>query len=161
MMKRDEMPDAPPSAEEIALAEELRAALGDATRAHAGADFARSVAVAHRPGSLGDETNRAIVEASIARADARARRARARRWSFGITTGLAMAAAFAIVVSSGGLEPAPVQPAPMARARARSTQPLFHEPFGRSGGESARIDRIASARGSDLRDNRFAEWGVR
>jgi hypothetical protein len=43
----------------------------------------------------------------------------------------------------------------------RSTQTLFDAPFPRRGGESARIDRIARARGSDLRENRFARWGVR
>ncbi len=43
---------------------------------------------------------------------------------------------------------------------ARSTQPLFHEPFAARGGASARVDRIASARAEDLRENRFAQWEV-
>ena len=45
-------------------------------------------------------------------------------------------------------------------ARARSTQPLFDEPF-KVGDASARIDKIAVARASDFRGNRFAQWGVR
>jgi hypothetical protein len=47
--------------------------------------------------------------------------------------------------------------------RSRSTAALFDaaEPFPRSGGESARIDRIASARAADLRANQFSAWGVR
>jgi hypothetical protein len=47
--------------------------------------------------------------------------------------------------------------------RSRSAADLFDPttPFPRAGGESARVDRIASARASDLRDNRFAAWGVR
>lgn len=50
-----------------------------------------------------------------------------------------------------------------ARIAARSTADLFDAttPFPRTGGESARVDRIASARASDLRANRFAAWGVR
>ncbi len=50
-----------------------------------------------------------------------------------------------------------------ARIASRSTQDLFDAatPFPRSGGESARVDRIATARAADLRANRFASWGVR
>lgn len=49
------------------------------------------------------------------------------------------------------------------RIAARSTQELFDAatPFPRSGGESARVDRIATARAADLRANRFAAWGVK
>lgn len=45
----------------------------------------------------------------------------------------------------------------------RSTDDLFdrNTQFPKTGGESARIDRIAMARASDLRQNRFAAWGVR
>ena len=58
--------------------------------------------------------------------------------------------------------------APMTSAQAsfipaRSAADLFDAatPFPRTGGESARMDRIASARAADLRANRFAAWGVR
>jgi hypothetical protein len=49
------------------------------------------------------------------------------------------------------------------RIAARSTTDLFDAatPFPRTGGESARVDRIAGARAADLRANRFAAWGVR
>jgi hypothetical protein len=45
---------------------------------------------------------------------------------------------------------------------ARSTEALFDpaEKFPVRGGESARVDKIASARAADLRANRFASWGV-
>jgi hypothetical protein len=61
---------------------------------------------------------------------------------------------------------APGQDRPSERVpliAARSTQELFDasKPFPRSGGESARVDRIATARAADLRANRFAAWGVR
>jgi hypothetical protein len=58
---------------------------------------------------------------------------------------------------------APGAPPPAPRIASRSTTDLFDAttPFPRSGGESARVDRIAGARAADLRANRFAAWGVR
>jgi hypothetical protein len=52
---------------------------------------------------------------------------------------------------------------PATMQRSRSTSELFDAatPFPRVGGESARVDRIATARAAALRDNRFALWGVR
>jgi len=83
-----------------------------------------------------------------------ARRARVVRVAFGAVAG-AVALAASVLVWVDGRAPHEV---PIARAR--STQPLFDEPF-RAGDASARIDRIAMARASDFRDNRFAGWGVR
>ena len=77
-----------------------------------------------------------------------------------IAGGVAMAAAIALLLgrpSADGARRAEAEPL----VPVRSTQSLFHEPFARTGGESARIDRIASARAADLRDNRFAAWGVK
>jgi len=48
----------------------------------------------------------------------------------------------------------------VALAKARSTQPLFDEPF-HAGETSARIDKIAMARASDYRNNYFAKRGVK
>jgi hypothetical protein len=70
------------------------------------------------------------------------------------TTVLAFAASVVLWITTAA------PPAELPLARARSTQPLFDEPF-RAGETSARIDRIAVARASDYRDNRFAKWGVR
>lgn len=96
-----------------------------------------------------------------------------------ITTVVAMAAGVLLMVGRLGRDsasaPASVAqaPAPAAtavaqvervpRIAARSTQELFDAatPFPRSGGESARVDRIATARAADLRANRFAAWGIR
>jgi hypothetical protein len=47
----------------------------------------------------------------------------------------------------------------LAQVQSRSTAPLFR--VGSEGATSSRIDRIASARSRDLRDNRYAQWGVR
>ncbi len=58
---------------------------------------------------------------------------------------------------------APGAQPPAPRIASRSTTDLFDAttPFPRTGGESARVDRIAGARAADLRANRFAAWGVR
>jgi hypothetical protein len=85
------------------------------------------------------------------------------RVTFGVAAALSVAAAIVLVIQRperAAMDEASVaEVAPLAPVR--STQPLFHEPFARAGGASDRIDRIAMARSSDLRDNRFALWGVR
>lgn len=90
-----------------------------------------------------------------------------------MTAVVAMAAAVLVMVGRLGQHEAPapatVAQAPAAdapraaRIAARSTSELFDAttPFPRTGGESARVDRIAGARSADLRANRFAAWGVR
>ena len=177
-------PDAPPSAEETAAAEALRAALeepapvaderapralpsrrapasdaSDATRS--AVEFARAASLAHAPRPIAEAEHRAIVTTAIAQGGARRLRRR-RSWSGGVIAvvgGLALAAGIALVVRTPpmGAAPAAVWIEPLVRVR--STEPLFREPFARTGGESARIDRIAASRGGDLRDNRFAAWG--
>jgi hypothetical protein len=92
-----------------------------------------------------------------------------------LTGAIALAAGFALLVQTRSFAPArpmtasrlPAAVAPTAAAapaaliRSRSTDDLFEpaEKF-EVGHTSARIDRIASARSSDLRRNRFAAWGV-
>ena len=157
-------PDAPPSEEERAASDRLRDALADPSRANADADFARAIAVAHTPRELDASEHLAIVERALApkeharRGDGRARgRGIVVRVAFGVTAAVALAAGVAFVVGAP-------RPAAFAAqlATTRSTQPLFgSEKFPATGGESARIDRIAMARAGDLRDNRFARWGVR
>ncbi len=88
--------------------------------------------------------------------------------------GAVIAAAAALVLlinfgrqSDGGPTagmPSPVTQQATAELKApRSTAELFDpaEPFEAKGGESARVDKILSARAADLRNNRFAAWGVR
>jgi hypothetical protein len=162
--------DATPSAEEQQLATSLREAL-DAKREPRAGDphdvhFARALRNAFAPSSLDDVEHRAMVEAALAKMPAsrnrvvafqpRAARARVVRIAFGVVTGgLALAASIVFVVTS-----APLHRSEAPLAKARTTQPLFSEPF-KPGETSARIDRIASARASDFRDNRFTKWGVR
>lgn len=166
--------DATPSAEEQALATALRDALAERREPRAGdpGDYhlARALRSAFAPTALDESEHRAIVDAALATMPARKietnerdasnvvaleRRTTIARVAFGVVAGgLALAASVVLVVTSAPR----ASEAPLAKAR--TTQPLFSEPF-KPGESSARIDRIASARASDFRDNRFTKWGVR
>jgi hypothetical protein len=111
------------------------------------------------PRDLSAEAHRSLVEKALVGRDARRRRNRVIRVSFGASAVLALAAAILLYVRSDSQPPGTVHVAAMAVSR--STQALFRDRFASSGGESSRIDRIAMARGADLRDNEFAKWGVR
>lgn len=148
-------PDAPPSAEELAVAASLREALDDPAKPSEDADLLRALALAESPRPLDEAKQAALVDAALDRFDAkrRERRGVVIRVTFGAAALVAAAAAVVLL-----LRP-PTQDA-AALARVRSTQPLFDQPFER-GQASARADKIATARGSDYRNNRFAQWGVR
>ncbi|HEY1694589.1 MAG TPA: hypothetical protein VGG39_20605 [Polyangiaceae bacterium] len=151
-------PDAPPSEEERAAAESLRAALEDPARPNEDAALARALSSAWSPRDLAAETHHALVAKAL---DARSRRRGVVvRVSFGASAALALAAAVLLLVRSDRQPPDTVH-AIAAIAVSRSTQPLFPDRFPATGGETARIDRIAMARATDLRDNEFAKWGVR
>jgi hypothetical protein len=78
----------------------------------------------------------------------------------GIAAALAAAAAVLLVASTHSRpeSSAPELPA-LALVQSRSTAVLFQTAT--AGPPSARIDRIASVRERELRDNRYAMWGVR
>lgn len=151
-------PDAPPSEEEVAQAEKLRADLEDPRRASELAEVARTLSAAWEPRDLSKEEHRALVEQAVSRPRTRARGARVFRISFGAAAMVALAAGVLLVLRGG---PPGRGPAPLPLAVSRSTQELFDAQFAPTGGETGRIDRIAMARASDLRDNEFARWGVR
>jgi hypothetical protein len=166
-----EDPDAPPSEEEVAASDALRRALDDPTIPNEAADLARAASLAHAPRPIDPKEHRRIVDAALSRKAPRG--GRVIRISFGAAAALAVAASVALVSSlqSERAEPASVASAPsipgVPLARARSTQPLFDEPFatpqgpGAPSSGSARIDRIAMARASDFRDNEYSRWGAR
>jgi hypothetical protein len=116
-------------------------------------------AVQDAPGKLAAARDGRSVEAGAAKTGeviALRRRQTVVRVAFGaLAGGLALAASVFLVITS-----APTHGSEAPLAKARTTQPLFSEPF-KAGETSARIDRIASARASDFRDNRFTKWGVR
>ena len=79
----------------------------------------------------------------------------------GVAAVMALAASVALFLD---LPSSRTTRAPQAQlARVRSADDVFDAaiPFPRSGEESGRVDRIAAVRGSELRRNRFAQWGVR
>jgi len=157
--------DVTPTAEEQEHALALREALA-AARAPREADpssvhLVHALRMAHAPPAIDPAEHRLLVDAALAAMPAATKNLPAKRRdnvvriAFGaLAGGLALAASIVLVVTS---TPSHGE-APLAKAR--TTQPLFSEPF-KAGETSARIDRIASARASDFRDNRFTKWGVR
>ena len=152
-------PDAPASDEEREAAEDLRASLEDPRRASDDAELARALSSAWSPRDLGAEDHAALVERALAKRRAVPRTGRVVRLSFAVSAAVALAAAVLLVLRSDRRPTG--EPAALGLALSRSTQPLFPERFAPTGGETARIDRIAMARAADLRDNEFAKWGVR
>jgi hypothetical protein len=159
-------PDAPPTEDERAEAERLRAALDDPTTPNEDAALARALAAAWAPRDLSAVEHRALLDRAVATVRGRRHRTRWLRVSLASAAVVSLAAGFVLSFSSGGVgrriagEEAPPT-ASVTLAVSRSTQPLFPERFGPTGGATARIDRIAMARAADLRDNEFAKWGVR
>jgi hypothetical protein len=158
-------PDAPPSEEERVLSERLRDALADPSLPNPDADFARALALAHAPREIDPSEHKKIVAQAVLRAKPRGRVVQG---VFGVATALALAAAAVLVVGrldmQGKAASSAVSQATAPLVPVRSTQELFDEPFAKPlsrGAASARIDRIAMARAGDLRENRFAMWGVR
>jgi hypothetical protein len=117
----------------------------------------RAVALSHGERGLDAEEHRQIVARGIDVGMRRRSRARGVvvRVTFGVAAAVALAAGVVLLV---GRAASPVDVG--ALAVSRSTQPLFSDPFPKLGSESSRVDRIAMARGGDLRDNEFARWGV-
>lgn len=159
--------DVTPSAAEREQATALREALADGSAPRASdpaeVQLARALRAAFSPSGLDAAEHRRMALAALASMPARKngevvllrRRQTVVRVAFGVLAGgLALAASVVLVITSAP----PHMEAPLAKAR--TTQPLFSEPF-KAGETSARIDRIAAARASDFRDNRFTKWGVR
>jgi predicted dienelactone hydrolase len=160
----DEIVEGSLSVEERAAAVALRDALDGKDVVSEEAQLAQALAAAWAPSPLADEDLRAIVARAVAAAEPakvlafrqRSTSVRVVRVAFGAAGVVALAASLVLVLRQTSLTGEAEAPL----ARARSTQELFTEPF-KTGDASARIDRIAMARASDYRANRFAKWGVR
>lgn len=155
-----EDPLAPPSDEELAESARLRDALAGGS-AHEDAQLLAALRAPFEPSGTDGavEAEAALAQVAAAPVPARRRRGNVVYAAFGATS-LVLAAAAALVLSFGGWsrESAPAAP-PLALAVPRSTAPLFEGHF--DSNATARIDLIASVRSRDLRDNRYAAWGVR
>ncbi|MEO8900896.1 MAG: hypothetical protein ABI488_04550 [Polyangiaceae bacterium] len=161
-----EDPFAEPSPEELVESERLRRALEGAGD-HADLALARALANAYAPSAAAPQVDTpAARSASLASASsavsAPAKRASAKVFylRFGSIAAVVAAAASVLLAIQARSNQAPTPDLPaLALAQSRSTAALFQtasrEP------PSARIDRIASLRERDLRNNRYAMWGVR
>src|SRR5262249_18784616 len=139
--------------------ERLREELEDPGSKHPDVLFARSLRHAVAPKPIEAATHRKILDRTLG--DARESRGR-RIQTLWISVLFPAAAALALWLlpigqqSDGG--GAPDVSAGLIRVHAADD--LFGEPFPEGQHTSVRIDRIASARGRDLRNNHFAKWGV-
>lgn len=154
-----EDPLAPPTEEELVASERLRRALeGDGHDPDA--ELARALKHAGAPKPIDQVTAERVLQKSLGKAPAK--RGNVVYVTFGaVSAVLALAAAFLLF-----LRPALDQnrAGELAKdlARSRSTAALFKSPDDfEATVTTTRVDRIASSREKDLRQNRYALWGVR
>jgi hypothetical protein len=148
-------PFAPPSAEEARESERLRQALEAGDEAHPDVRLLHALSAATR--AAGPASPPAPARARASLPVRRPSKTNVVFASFGAAA-LAAAAAFALV-AGGGAERA-AAPSAERLVPSRSTAALFEREF-EAGKTTERIDRIASARAHDLRENRYALWGAR
>lgn len=143
--------DPPPTPEELAEAQALAQALEKQPP-----PLAQALRAAYAPGDLDPSRNEELIVRVLADAPAKGRVLvfPTRRWAW---VGLIAAAACFVLILGRTTR----RSAPVALTASRSTQELFSEQFPRQGGQSARMDRISESRARELRENRFAQWGVR
>jgi hypothetical protein len=158
--------EAAATTEERAEAARLRDALEDPSAAPSEvAGLARALRAAAAPSALDPQVNEAIVQAALrhpVKNAVRLPRRIAPVTMVALASVAAMAAGVALFVGHAAEAPRGAESA-VALLHARSAEDLFDAatPFPRRGEESSRMDRIASARTADLRNNRFAAWGVK
>jgi hypothetical protein len=150
-----EDPFAEPSPEELVESERLRHAL-DGRGDHDDLRLARALSAAFAP-----SIDQPLAE-PVLKAKARTRPGQVIFYRFAaVTTALAVAAAVLLRLTSHAPESSTTAPdlTTLALAQSRSTATFFRADS--AGAPSERIDRIASVRSRELRDNRYALWGVR
>lgn len=159
--------DAPATAAELDAAQRLREAM-DHPRAddrdEPDIEVLDALISAYRPRSIEPLRNELLITRALKRSPQGASSRRALSFVTAAVLGVAaMAAGVALYLRPVTDVPVATNVAPPTLQRSRSTAELFDPstPFPRAGGESARVDRIANARAAELRDNRFALWGVR
>lgn len=131
-------------------------------------ELAEMLRAAHDPAGIDELRNEALIAKALGRRATGGHGARRRGALGSIVGGVVAAAAVAaglFAVQFSAQDEAPVQVGASAASliQARSTTELFDaaEPFPRTGGTTARIDKIARSRAADLRQNRYVAWGVR
>ena len=144
--------DPPPTPDELAEAQALARALDGRAPVPPLVEALRS---AHDPAALDPARNEELIVRALAEArpPGKVLPFARRRWAW---VGMLAAAACLALVLGRSLR----RPTPVALTASRSSQELFSEQFPRQGGHSHRVDRISGARSRELRENRFARWGV-
>jgi len=159
-----EDPLAPPSEGELVESARLRDAL-EGKGVHPDADLARALRNAGAPDALAEQRARELAHGAVRPA----RSGNVIFVAFGAAAVTALAAAAAAMLfvfpaerKDEAAPAAAVAPLPgaAALAQSRSTAALFNEKF-ETAQTSDRIDRIADARSRELRQNRYAQWGLR
>jgi len=158
-----EDPFAEPSPEELVESARLRDALERGTP-NADANLLRALA-ASAGRENDDGASQRVLQAALGALPQPAPRPRANvvYALFGAGSALLAAAAAVTLFIGSARNSAPaaaVAVAPSAYVVPHSTASLFAERF-ETGDTTARMDIIANARSRDLRDNRYAAWGVR
>lgn len=163
-----EDPLAEPSEAEIVESERLRRAL-EGEGEHPALDLVRALQSAVEPAKDAElAARRALAEGGsrASSAEDSGSRGPARVYALFGATAVILALAASVVLLLVPVErrepAASIKPSSskIELTAARSTQPLFTQKF-EAGETSARIDRIALVRARELRDNRYALWGVR
>lgn len=157
-----EDPFAAPSSQELAESERLRQAL-EGRVDHPNSGLIDALNAAYRPQRLVESAPRLARVAQLRPAQTRGG---ARRQRLVAVLLPCAAAAVLLLLAAPLLRQSVPNQAPvladlplLSLSQSRSTAPLFREDV--PSDPSDRIDRIASARARDLRDNRYALWGVR
>ncbi len=159
-----EDPFAEPSEEELIESGRLREALERGTP-HADASLLAVLGASFTAPNAGVNHNSAV-ERAVAGAlggpvTAKPKRTNVVYASFGaVSAVLAVAAAALLFVGLSRSTPMPSAAVQNELVRPHSTAAMFADRF-ETGDTTARMDLIASSRGRDLRDNRYASWGVR
>jgi len=149
-----EDPLAEASPEELLESERLRRAL-EGQGEHQDLPLARALSAAFAPA-----LTRPLPEPELGRKSSGSGSGRVIYYRFaGWGAALAVAAALLLRLSTEKSAPPAPDLATLALAQSRSTAAFFHADS--AGAPSERIDRIASVRSRELRDNRYALWGVR
>jgi len=153
----DPAPTALELAEAAALRDELERPVATSSQL---ASLGLALRAANAPKDLDAAAHAALIDAAVRNFKPKPQRSNVIRVAFGGTVASVLAVAAGMVLVLQQSTPDQVATAKVELAAARSTEPLFAEPF-QPGQTSARIDRIAMARGQDYRENRFRRWGVR
>lgn len=155
-----EDPLAPPTEEELVASERLRRALeGDGHDADA--ELARALRHAGSPKPLDQVTAERMLQKSLGQ-PARAKRGNVVYVTFGAVSAIAALAAAFLLFLRPALDQNRAGELAKDLARSRSTAALFKSPDDfEATVTTTRVDRITSSREKDLRQNRYALWGVR